>query len=93
MAGSSAKSSPSPSTGAKPAPATASAGARPDALCTGCGTARCDDHGTGAPDERTCSDCSANLLTLASASFDDVLDTRLRKMVGDDGLEPPALTV
>jgi len=55
-------------------------GARPEALCTGCGTARCGDHGAGAPDARSCSACSARLLTLATASFDDVLDTRLRMM-------------
>jgi len=53
-------------------------GARPVALCTGCGTARCPDHGAGADAERRCTTCSAALLTLASASFDAVLDTRLR---------------
>jgi hypothetical protein len=53
-------------------------GARPDALCTGCGTARCPDHGTGADDDRYCTTCAATLLTLASAPFDAVLDTRMR---------------
>jgi hypothetical protein len=53
-------------------------GARPNAICTGCGTARCAAHGAGEPEERRCSACSAELLSLASASFDDVLDTRLR---------------
>jgi hypothetical protein len=55
-------------------------GARPDALCTGCGTARCHDHGTGATGDRSCSTCSASLLTLATAPFDAVLDTRLRSL-------------
>src|ERR1700744_1670946 len=58
--------------------AEAMCGARPDALCTGCGTARCPDHAAGAEDDRTCSTCAATLLTLASAPFDAVLDTRLR---------------
>lgn len=53
-------------------------GARPDAICTGCGTARCNDHGHGADDDRRCSSCSKSLLTLATAPFEDVLDTRLR---------------
>jgi hypothetical protein len=53
-------------------------GARPDALCTGCGTARCRDHGTGNGDERSCSACAAAMLILAQAAFDDVLDTRMR---------------
>jgi hypothetical protein len=56
----------------------ATCGARPDALCTGCGTARCPDHGVGADDDRCCSTCAAALLTLASAPFDAVMDTRLR---------------
>lgn len=56
----------------------AACGARPDAICTGCGTARCPDHTTGPDDSRRCSTCAAALLTLASASFDAVLDTRLR---------------
>src|ERR1019366_5968225 len=56
----------------------ATCGARPDALCTGCGTARCADHGAGAADDPSCSTCAASLLTLASAPFDEVLDTRLR---------------
>jgi hypothetical protein len=56
----------------------ASCGARPDALCTGCGTARCPEHGTGPDDDRACTACAAALLTLASAPFDAVLDTRLR---------------
>jgi hypothetical protein len=56
----------------------AACSARPVALCTGCGTARCPDHGTGADDDRRCSTCSAAVLTLASAPFDAVLDTRLR---------------
>ena len=60
------------------AAADAACGARPDALCTGCGTARCPDHGVGADDDRRCSTCSAPVLTLASAAFDAVLDTRLR---------------
>jgi hypothetical protein len=60
------------------AAAEAICGARPDALCTGCGTARCADHGTGADDDRSCTTCAASLLTLASAPFDAVLDTRLR---------------
>jgi hypothetical protein len=58
--------------------ADAACGARPVAICTGCGTARCADHGTGADDDRCCSTCAATLLTLASAPFDAVLDTRLR---------------
>jgi hypothetical protein len=58
--------------------ADATCGARPDALCTGCGTARCPEHGVGADDDRYCSTCAASLLTLASAPFDAVLDTRLR---------------
>jgi hypothetical protein len=53
-------------------------GAWPNALCTGCGTARCADHGVSAGDTRTCSACAAALLILASAAFDDVLDTRMR---------------
>lgn len=53
-------------------------GARPDAVCTGCGTARCPDHGQGAVDDRRCSSCASALLTLATAPFEDVLDTRLR---------------
>jgi hypothetical protein len=53
-------------------------GARPDALCTGCGTARCSEHGCGDAAERRCSACDAALLTLATAAFDDVLDTRMR---------------
>jgi hypothetical protein len=54
-------------------------GARPDAVCSGCGTARCHAHGVGEDDNaRHCSACDATLLVLASASFDDVLDTRLR---------------
>jgi len=53
-------------------------GARPDAICTGCGTARCSDHGTGDGDDRRCSTCGEALLTLATAAFEDVLDTRLR---------------
>jgi len=56
----------------------ATCGNRPDALCTGCGTARCPDHGTGNADDRMCSTCAATLLTLATAPFDAVLDTRLR---------------
>jgi hypothetical protein len=55
-------------------------GARPDAICTGCGTARCPDHGSGTGDDRRCSTCSKSLLTLATAPFEDVLDTRLRLM-------------
>jgi len=58
----------------------ATCGARPDALCTGCGTARCPEHGSGTDDDRYCSTCSAALLTLATAPFDAVLDTRLRLM-------------
>jgi hypothetical protein len=53
-------------------------GARPVALCTGCGTARCPDHAAGADDDRCCSTCAATLLILARAPFDAVLDTRLR---------------
>jgi hypothetical protein len=53
-------------------------GARPDAICTGCGTARCGDHGPGDGAERRCSTCSESLLVLATAPFEDVLDTRLR---------------
>jgi hypothetical protein len=53
-------------------------GARPDAVCSGCGSARCHAHGAGDDDARRCSDCDATLLVLADASFDDVLDTRLR---------------
>ena len=60
------------------ADADATCGARPDALCTGCGTARCPNHGAGADDDRCCTSCAASLLTLASAPFDAVLDTRLR---------------
>jgi hypothetical protein len=56
----------------------AACAARPDAICTGCGTARCADHGSGADDDRCCSTCAASLLTLATAPFDVVLDTRLR---------------
>ena len=52
--------------------------ARPDALCTGCGTARCPDHAAGADDDRICSTCAATLLMLATAPFDAVLDTRMR---------------
>ena len=52
--------------------------ARPDALCTGCGTARCRAHGTGDAEDRTCSTCGAELLIFAAAPFEDVLDTRLR---------------
>jgi hypothetical protein len=52
--------------------------ASPEALCTGCGTARCADHGVGAADDRVCSSCAATMLMLASAPFDDVLDTRMR---------------
>jgi hypothetical protein len=58
--------------------ADATCGNRPDALCTGCGTARCPNHGAGADDDRCCTTCAASLLTLASAPFDAVLDTRLR---------------
>jgi hypothetical protein len=53
-------------------------GARPDTICSGCGTARCSDHGLGDGDERRCSTCSESLLVLATAPFEDVLDTRLR---------------
>jgi hypothetical protein len=53
-------------------------GARPDAICTGCGTARCPDHTVGADDDRQCTTCAASTLTLATAAFDAVLDTRLR---------------
>jgi hypothetical protein len=53
-------------------------GARPDAICTGCGTARCADHARGAENDRCCSDCAASMLALATAPFDAVLDTRLR---------------
>jgi hypothetical protein len=56
----------------------AACGARPEALCTGCGTARCGAHGCGAAEDRHCSACDAALLTLATAAFDDVLDTRMR---------------
>jgi hypothetical protein len=52
--------------------------ARPDAICTGCGSARCADHTVGADDDRCCSTCAASMLILASAAFDDVLDTRMR---------------
>jgi hypothetical protein len=48
---------------------------RPDALCTGCGTARCHAHGT---DAGQCTQCAAPLLIFAAAPFEDVLDTRLR---------------
>jgi hypothetical protein len=58
--------------------ADAACGARPDALCTGCGTARCPDHASGADGDRICSSCAATLLMLATAPFDAVLDTRLR---------------
>jgi hypothetical protein len=58
--------------------ATAACNARPDAICTGCGSARCHDHAAGAADDRCCSDCAATLLMLADAAFDDVLDTRMR---------------
>jgi coenzyme F420-reducing hydrogenase gamma subunit len=58
--------------------ADAACGARPDALCTGCGTARCPDHGVGSEHDRSCSTCAASLLSLAEAPFDVVLDTRLR---------------
>jgi hypothetical protein len=58
--------------------ANATCDASPDALCTGCGTARCADHGVGASDDRCCSSCAATMLMLASAAFDDVLDTRMR---------------
>jgi hypothetical protein len=54
--------------------------ARPDALCTGCGTARCPDHASGTDDDRICSTCAATLLMLASAPFDAVLDTRMRSV-------------
>jgi hypothetical protein len=54
--------------------------APPDAICSGCGTVRCPDHGAGAGDDRCCSSCAAPLLMLASAAFDDVLDTRMRLM-------------
>jgi hypothetical protein len=47
-------------------------------LCTGCGTARCPDHASGADGDRICSSCAATLLMLATAPFDAVLDTRLR---------------
>jgi hypothetical protein len=53
-------------------------GARPVALCTGCGTARCADHAAGAGDDRCCSACGATALVLAQAAFDAVLDTRMR---------------
>jgi hypothetical protein len=53
-------------------------GQRPDAICSGCGTARCADHGVGADDDRCCSACAATLLMLETAAFDDVLDTRMR---------------
>jgi hypothetical protein len=53
-------------------------GERPDALCTGCGTARCPDHAVGADDDRCCSTCAATVLSFACAPFDAVLDTRLR---------------
>jgi hypothetical protein len=56
----------------------AACGVRPEALCTGCGTARCDAHGSGDADARRCSACDAELLTLATAAFDDVVDTRMR---------------
>jgi hypothetical protein len=58
--------------------ADAACGARPDAICTGCGTARCPDHASGDDDDRICSSCAATLLMLATAPFDAVLDTRLR---------------
>ena len=58
--------------------ADAACGARPDALCTGCGTARCADHCFGSDDDRQCSTCAASKLTLATAPFDAVRDTRLR---------------
>jgi hypothetical protein len=58
--------------------ADAACGARPDAICSGCGTARCTDHGSGAEDDRCCTACAASLLMLATAAFDDVLDTRMR---------------
>lgn len=53
-------------------------GARPEAICTGCGTARCGAHASGDGDDRRCSSCSGPLLVLATAAFEDVLDTRLR---------------
>jgi hypothetical protein len=53
-------------------------GRHPDAICSGCGTARCTDHAVGADDDRCCSACAASLLMLETASFDDVLDTRMR---------------
>jgi hypothetical protein len=58
--------------------ADATCGARPNAVCTGCGTARCPDHASGADDDRICSSCAAALLMLATAPFDAVLDTRMR---------------
>jgi hypothetical protein len=58
--------------------ADATCGARPTALCTGCGTARCPDHASGADDDRICSSCAATLLILATAPFDAVLDIKMR---------------
>jgi hypothetical protein len=58
--------------------ADATCGARPNALCTGCGTARCPDHASGADDDRICSSCAATLLILATAPFDAVLDIKMR---------------
>jgi hypothetical protein len=48
--------------------------ARPEAICTGCGTARCAEHTANA----TCTTCGATMLLFAAAPFEDVVDTRLR---------------
>ena len=56
----------------------AACNAFPDAICTGCGSARCTDHTVGADDDRCCSSCAASMLVLAQAAFDDIMDTRMR---------------
>jgi hypothetical protein len=48
--------------------------ARPDAICSGCGTARCPDHVANG----TCTTCAAGVLLFTAAPFEEVVDTRLR---------------
>jgi hypothetical protein len=58
--------------------ADAACNARPEAICTGCGSARCSDHTVGTDGDRCCSACAATMLMLAQAAFDEILDTRMR---------------
>jgi hypothetical protein len=58
--------------------AEAGCNARPEALCSGCGTARCAGHTVGGDNDRCCSACASAMLMLAQAAFDEIVDTRMR---------------